>query len=63
MKLNRRLEIGIWLTALYIIVTRFTESSDLIQGIVLGLAAGFFLLGLLPDRFLEKIKKWKSFRS
>ncbi len=63
MKFNRRLEIGVWLTALYFILTRFTESSDLIQGVVLGVAAGFFLLGLLPDHVLAKIKKWKSFKS
>lgn len=63
MNFNRRLEIGIWLTALYIILTRFMESTDLIQGIVLGLAVGFFLVGLLPDRVLAKIKSWKSFKS
>lgn len=63
MKLNRRMEIGIWLLALYFILNRYGAVSDLIQGMVLGIAAGFILLGLLSERAWEKIKAWKSFKS
>lgn len=58
--MRKELLIGIFAQAVYIILSRFFNAPDLFLGFLQGLAVCFIIIGILPQEFYSKLKKWKE---
>jgi xanthine/uracil permease len=57
---EKELNIALLTFASYLVLMRFTEISDLILGIILGISLGFFIPSFLSETRLMKLKNAKK---
>ncbi|NMB97585.1 MAG: hypothetical protein GYA02_13410 [Clostridiaceae bacterium] len=57
--MRKELVIGLFIQSMYLIANCFLSIPYFLSGLFQGLAICFIIVGMLPEEFNTKLKKWK----